>query len=90
MSICGTQKFFGARDVLCIVTRCNKIGTLSKSTFCKGTKLDRLVAHNVWIGRATVLIGIKQVIHNGSLILGLTVPHVQINAQRYADALSIS
>ena len=37
-----------------------------------------------------MLIGIKQVIHNGSLILGLTVPHVQINAQRYADALGIS
>ena len=89
MSICGTQKFFGARDVLCIVTCSNKISALCKSTLCKGAKLDRLVAHNVWIRRTAVLIGIKQVIHNGSLILGLTVPHVQINAKRYAHALSV-
>ena len=89
MSICGTQKFFGARNVLCIVTCCNKICALRKSTFCKGAELYRLVAHNVWIRRTAVLIGIKQVINNSGLILGLTVPHVQINAQRYAHALGV-
>ena len=89
VSVCGAQEFFGARDILSVVTCCNKICTLSKSAFCKGAKLYRLVAHNVWIRRAAMLIGIKQVIHNGGLILGLTVPHVQIDAERYAHALGV-
>ncbi len=56
-----------------------------KSAFCKGAKLIWL-QHNVWIGRTTVFIGVKQV----STTVALYWPHSPTrpnHAKRYAHAL---
>ena len=60
-----------------------------KGALREGAELDGLVAHDVRVGRVAASVGVHQVVHDGGLVLGLTVPNLEVYAQRHGHALGI-
>ena len=71
------------------MARRDVVRTLRERAVGKGPELDRLVAHNVRVGRVAMRVGRDEVIDHGPLILELAVPDVKAYAQAHGDALGI-
>ena len=72
-----------------VVARGHKVRARGKGALREGAELDGLVAHDVRVGRVAASVGVHQVVHDGGLVLGLTVPNLEVYAQSHGHALGV-